>query len=139
MHTEMTPEKRVVWVEKTSVRWGDMDALGHVNNIVYFRYMEQARISWFGSLGIVLTADRGPVIVSASCNFTRAIVYPAEIEIGVRCGRPGRSSFPIYHEIYAAGDATLRYADGEATIVWVDRKAGRSTPLPENLRALLEA
>ncbi len=138
MQTEMTPERHLVWVEKTRVRWGDMDALGHVNNVVYFRYMEQARISWFDSLGVVLTAGRGPVIVSASCNFTRAIVYPAEIEISVRCGRPGRSSFPVYHEICAAGDATLRYADGEATIVWVDHKAGKSMPLPETLRALLE-
>ncbi|MDQ3197175.1 MAG: acyl-CoA thioesterase [Burkholderiales bacterium] len=138
MQSEMTSEKRAMWIEKTRVRWGDMDALGHVNNIVYFRYMEQARISWFDSLGIVVAADPGPVIVSASCNFTRAIVYPAEVAISVRCGRPGRSSFPIYHEIYAAGDATLRYADGEATIVWVDHRAGKSTPLPENLRALLE-
>lgn len=138
MQTEMTPERHLVWVEKTRVRWGDMDALGHVNNIVYFRYMEQARISWFDSLGVVLTAGRGPVIVSASCNFTRAIVYPAEIEISVRCGSPGRSSFPIYHEIHAASDAALRYADGEATIVWVDHKAGKSMPLPETLRALLE-
>lgn len=134
----MNPESQLVWVEKTKVRWGDMDALGHVNNTVYFRYMEHARISWFDALGIVVTAAQGPVMVSASCNFIKAIVYPAEIAISVHCGKLGRSSFPVYHKIYAADDQTTRYADGETTLVWVDHGSGKSMPLPPYLRAAIE-
>jgi hypothetical protein len=66
-------EKKLVHVERIAIRWGDMDAMGHVNNTVYFRYMEQARIAWFESL--VPRADAwgeiSIVIVNASCNFRR--------------------------------------------------------------------
>ncbi|MDP2194899.1 MAG: acyl-CoA thioesterase, partial [Rhodocyclaceae bacterium] len=57
------------------VRWGDMDALGHVNNTVYFRYTEQARIDWLESLGFAVMVDveEGPVIINASCTFFKPI------------------------------------------------------------------
>ena len=90
--------KKLVHTERIDIRWGDMDAMGHVNNTVYFRYMEQARISWFESL--VPRADAwgeiGIVIVNASCNFRRPINYPGTVEVkvfaGVRAARACRRS-----------------------------------------------
>ncbi len=63
------------------IRWGDMDAFGHVNNTVYFRYMEQVRISWFEQLGMAgSNADgQGPVIVNASMEFLKQLHYPGDV------------------------------------------------------------
>src|SRR5687767_13836178 len=87
-------EKKLVHVEKIPVRWGDMDAMGHVNNTVYFRYMEQARISWFEALlpRGEAWATTSIVIVNASCNFKKPINYPGTVEVKVFVGEPGGSS-----------------------------------------------
>ena len=71
-------DRKLVHTERIDIRWGDMDAMGHVNNTVYFRYMEQARIGWFESLVPRGEAWRsmGIVIVNASCNFKKPINYP---------------------------------------------------------------
>ncbi len=135
----MTEQRRLMWVEKIKVRWGDMDAVGHVNNAVYFRYMEQARISWFESLKVQVGGpQQGPVIVTASCAFIKPIVYPATVEVSVYSGKPGRSSFPMYHEIYLENHPEVKFAEGETTVVWIDRKLGKSIPLPEELRRQLQ-
>src|SRR6188508_434669 len=93
-------EKKLVHVERIDVRWGDMDAMGHVNNTVYFRYMEQARIGWFESL-----LPRGEawrtvsiVIVNASCNFRKPINYPGTVEVKVFAGEPGGSNVGTFYE-----------------------------------------
>jgi acyl-CoA thioester hydrolase len=123
------------------VRWGDMDALGHVNNTVYFRYMEQARIEWLEGLGIVLLAagaTESAVIVNASCTFLIPVTYPATLEVRLLAGRPGRSSIPTYYELRCQGDERL-VAEGAAKVIWVDPATGRSAPLPDHVRAVLEA
>lgn len=122
------------------IRWGDMDAFGHVNNTVYFRYMEQVRISWFESIGIVGGAEQGqgPVIVNASMEFLRQLHYPGDVIGTMSVGKPGRSSFDTGFELRRADDPGTLYARGTARCVWIDYAAGRSVPLPERLRALLE-
>jgi acyl-CoA thioester hydrolase len=130
----MEPRK-LVHVERIPVRWGDMDAMGHVNNTVYFRYMEQARINWFETL--VPRSDAwksiGIVIANASCNFRRAINYPGTVEVKVFAGAPGGSSVPTFYELHL-GDQM--YADGTATVVFIgeDQKPLR---IPPDIRALL--
>ena len=117
------------------IRWGDMDALGHVNNSVYFRYMEQARSEWLYTLrkeGAPATGN-GPVIVNASCTFLVPLVYPGDVEVRMYLGEAGRSSLPTHYELDAGGK---RAAEGAAKIVWIDLKSGRSIPLPEPLRAV---
>src|SRR6185503_9025429 len=78
-------QKKLVHVERIPIRWGDMDAMGHVNNTVYFRYMEQARIGWFDALLPQGEAWKRTAIViaNASCNFMRPINYPGEVEVKV--------------------------------------------------------
>ncbi|MGH8727634.1 MAG: acyl-CoA thioesterase [Burkholderiales bacterium] len=126
----------MTFIETIEVRWGDMDALGHVNNAVYFRYMEQARISWLTGLrSDIFMREEGPILVAARCNFIRPIVYPATIAVSCTVGELKRSSFPIIHEITLANDVSVRFAEGEVTTVWVNYKLGKSVPLPEWLRA----
>lgn len=122
-----------------SIRWGDMDALGHVNNTLYFRYMEQARLEWLYALVArdnPYDADAGPLIVNASCTFLEALTYPATLEVVMSLGAPGRTSIDSYYEIRVAG---RRVAEGAARMVWVTRTDGRPTPIPDAVRALVPA
>ena len=131
-------QHRLVHTYAMPIRWGDMDAMWHVNNAVYFRYIESARIAWFESLGFVADPrGTGPVVVNASCTFLRPLVYPGDIELRTFAGQPGRSSFETRVEIRRNGDATL-CAEGRAKVVWVDHAAGRSIPLPDAMRRLVE-
>jgi len=120
------------------IRWSDMDMLGHVNNTVYFRYMEQARIEWMYSLVGALTAEDGPlpVIVNASCNFRTPLVYPADVEVRMYIGDPGRTSIGSYYDLCVDGQ---RCADGAARMVWTDRASGRPVPLPKAVVAPLRS
>lgn len=136
----MNEQRRLLHTIEIDVRWGDMDAVGHVNNARYFTYFEGARIGWLLALGredTVNGANEGPVIANASCSFRRAITYPARLAVSMFGGTPGRSSFESWYEIRDRGDSAVLYADGASRMVWVDRRAGRSIPLPEFIRVLL--
>jgi acyl-CoA thioester hydrolase len=129
-----------VRTDRMAMRWGEMDALGHMNNVSYFRYFEQARISWFDDLRIEYQpGSEGPILGSISCRFLKPAVYPVEFEVTTYVGRPGRSSFSMWHELYRAGEPRERYADCEAGMVWIDIAEGRSRPLPEWVRKILQA
>jgi len=129
--------KKLVHVEKIPIRWGDMDAMGHVNNTVYFRYMEQARISWFDALVPAAEAwkNTGIVIANASCNFKRALNYPGTVEVRVTIDPPGGSSVGTFYELKM--DETL-YADGAAVVVFIDMKSQKPVRIPEGIRSLLQ-
>lgn len=134
---------QLVHTMRMPIRWGDMDAMGHVNNTNYFRYIESARIAWLEQVGGLLNPDgQGPVIVSASMNFMRQLTYPGDIEVRTFVAPPGRSSVEVSHEIRlvgADGQAGDVHAEGTAKVVWVDFKIGKSAPLPDSLRAALPA
>jgi acyl-CoA thioester hydrolase len=122
------------------IRWGDMDAFGHVNNTVYFRYMEQVRISWFEQMDMAGpdVKGQGPVIVNASMEFLRQLHYPGDILCTMTVGQPGRSSFDTGFELRRADDPETLYARGNARCVWIDYAAGKSVPIPDVLRATIE-
>lgn len=124
----------LVRTSRQPIRWGDMDALGHVNNTVYFRFMEQARIEWVYSLeaGGGYRAGTGPVIVNASCTFLVPLVYPGEVTVRMYLGEPGRSSVATHYELDEGGK---RAAEGAAKMVWIDLASGRSVTLPDIVRA----
>jgi acyl-CoA thioester hydrolase len=132
----MSEPRKQVHVERIPIRWGDMDAMGHVNNTVYFRYMEQARIGWFDALVPEEAAWRstGIVIVNASCNFKRPINYPGTVEVRVFAGAPGGSSVPTYYELMM--DEEL-YADGAAVVVFIDMATQKPMRIPPDIRERL--
>ncbi|HYD57282.1 MAG TPA: thioesterase family protein [Burkholderiales bacterium] len=135
--SEEKQEKRLVHVERIPIRWGDMDAMGHVNNTVYFRYMEQARIGWFDALAPAEEAwkSTGIVIANASCNFRKAITYPGTVEVRLYVGAPGGSSVPTYYDLLV--DEVL-YADGAATVVFIDMAKQKAVRIPEDIRSRLQ-
>ena len=120
------------------VRWGDMDALGHVNNIMYFRYFEQARIAWYEGAGFAPLggSDVGMVIVDNRAEYLRPLVHPATMEVRMAGHSPGRSSFVTTYTIAVGGDL---YTRGASKIVWVNHAEGRSVPLPDALRERLSS
>ena len=133
----MTDTRLLVHTSLQKIRWGDMDAFGHVNNTVYFRYMEQARLEWLYAEAEKQgghDAQEGPVIVNASCDFLLPLVYPGDIEVRMFVGDLGRTSIGSYYEIWMEG---RKYAEGSSRIVWINRGTGRSTPLPDGIAGLL--
>ena len=131
--------RKLVHTERIAIRWGDMDAMGHVNNTVYFRYMEQARISWFDALVPEEEAwkSTGIVIANATCNFKRPFNYPGTVEIKVFTGAPGGSSVPTFYEMRLESEAAV-YADGEATVVFIDMKTQKPVRIPDEIRKRLQ-
>jgi len=134
----MDDQQTLVYCSQIPLRWGDEDALNHINNTLYFRYMEQARVEWLDSLDLPLRRDRseGAVLAEASCRFFIPLTYPGVVECQVFSAPPGRTSLTTFYEMRRVGDERL-YASGMARIVWVDRASGKPTPLPDQLRQWL--
>ena len=138
MRFDLPESKRLVFEMTMPIRWGDMDAMGHVNNTLYFRYFEVVRIEWFRSLGCV--PDRlqiGPVIINAFCTFMRQLEYPGDIVARHYVGELGRSTVDTYVTLERVDAPGIVYASGGATVVWTDFKAQKALPLPDWLRARL--
>ncbi len=126
---------KLVQTDRMTMRWGEMDALGHMNNVSYFRYFEEVRIAWFERLNIEYQAlGEGPILGTITCKYLRPAIYPLELEITTYIGIPGDSSFRMWHELYNADDPKERFAEAEAVLVWIDIAAGRSRPMPDWMR-----
>jgi uncharacterized protein YceH (UPF0502 family)/acyl-CoA thioesterase FadM len=120
------------------LRWGDMDAMGHINNTLYFRYMEVCRLDWIFSVGVdPKLSTAGPVIINAFCNFLRQLEFPGDIRVTMSVANPGRSSFDTFHTIERVDQPGVVYAEGGARTVWTDYAAKRSAPMPDWFRARL--
>jgi acyl-CoA thioester hydrolase len=120
-------------------RWGDMDAQGHVNNTVYFVYLESARVELIrktGYKGKQAGAVEGPALVSTSCDFKRQVLYPATVDVGVRVDRVGRRSFAMRYGIFLGGTDQI-VATATSVNAWVDYAAERAVELPDWFRAAL--
>jgi acyl-CoA thioester hydrolase len=138
MRFEIPEQKKLTYEMVMPIRWGDMDAMGHVNNTLYFRYMEIVRIEWLrGVAGPPDMGGEGFVIVNAFCNFLRQLEYPGDILAKHYVAKPGRSSFDTYITLERTDQPGLPYATGGATVVWLDIPTARSAPLPDALRRLL--
>lgn len=130
--------RRLVHATRMAIRWGDMDAFGHVNNTVYFRYIEQARVEWFTAAGFSWDGgEEGPVIVNAHCSFLKQLKYPGEIELQTFAFPPGRSSFETYQEIRRVDQPDVLVAEAGAKVVWVNFSTEKSVMLPQRIRNAL--
>lgn len=138
MKLELPANKKLVHTQQLPIRWGDMDAMGHVNNTVYFRYLETVRIDWFRAIGVRIDpGGEGALIVNAFCNFHQQLEYPGDIVVKMYVSDPGRSSFESWATIERADDPGVVYASGGATTVWVDFPKQKSMPMPDWLRAIV--
>ncbi len=124
--------------ETTPVRWGDMDAFGHINHATYFTYLETARMQYF----IKIDLDRygqnhefGPVVASATCNFRRQVRFPATLQVGVRTSEVRTRSFMLeYVVLQLVGEQFEVVADGTTAVVWINITTGKAVALPEELQ-----
>lgn len=139
MRFELPERKKLTHTTVIPIRWGDMDAMGHVNNTIYFRYFEIVRLEWFATIGCQPNpAGEGPVIVNAFCNFIRQLEFPGEVLARHYVANPGRSSFETYMTLERTDDPGVIYAAGGAKTVWTDFPKQKSAPMPDWLRALVE-
>lgn len=138
MRFELPEAKKLTNELVIPIRWGDMDAMGHVNNTIYLRYFETIRLDWFGRIGCTLDpADPGPLMVNAFCNFTRQLAYPGDVLAKHYVANPGRTSFETYMTLERVDEPGVICASAGATLVWVDMAMQKSAPLPDWLRALV--
>ena len=138
MRIEIPEVKKLVFEMEIPIRWGDMDAMNHVNNTSYFRYMETCRIDWMRSIGCQPDPQgEGPVIVNAFCNFYRQLQYPGDVLIRMFASSPGRSTFETWVLMARADQPGTIDAAGGATTIWVDFPAQKAKTLPDWLRAIV--
>lgn len=122
------------------VAWGDMDAFGHVNNTVYFRWFETARIAHLRAIGFVAGGDAGgvgPILASTSCRFRRALAFPDTITVGVRTITVTDDRFTHLYRVISHASGEIA-AEGEGVVVAYDYAAGRKAPIPPDVRAAIE-
>lgn len=117
------------------IAWGDMDALGHVNNARYFDYFQEARIEWLRDLKITMTEHNGPVVVHVACSYLKPVIYPATLSLKSHAHSLGHSSIMMDHELYQ-GDVLM--AKGSSKVVWVDYVQSKSIALPDAIRNLFK-
>lgn len=124
------------------VAWAEMDAFGHVNNTVYLRWFESARIMYFEKLGVATTlapdAKAWPLLAHSSIDYRSKVVYPDAVEIAARVTRLGNTSFAMAYRATSTQQQKL-VAEGEGVVVMVDPKTGIKLPLDPQLRAQISA
>jgi acyl-CoA thioester hydrolase len=120
------------------LRWGDMDAMAHLNNTIYFRLMEEARIQWFQKIGFAtLPTGQAPILAHVSCDFLRAMTYPGVARVTQTTIKVGRSSIEMSLLIERIDEPGVQYATGRSVIVWFNYTANRAEPWPEVVRAVI--
>ncbi|HEX9729491.1 MAG TPA: thioesterase family protein [Gemmatimonadales bacterium] len=119
------------------VQWGEMDAYGHVNNTVFFRYFETARIAFLDQCGFLACYERdkiGAILLTTDCRFRRPLVYPDTVLVGGCAKQVAEDRFTMgYRLVSLAQDAIA--AEGSGVIVSYDYKTGAKTTLPDGVRA----
>ena len=115
------------------VAWGDMDAMGHVNNTIYLRYFESVRMAYFERIGLMAHMKEhgvGPILAETRCRFRLPLDYPDEVTAGARVARLEGDRFLMEYAVVSHQHGRLA-ADGDGLIVTYDYDAGRKAPVPE--------
>jgi acyl-CoA thioester hydrolase len=121
--------------------WGDQDAFGHVNNTVYFRWYESARIVYLDRVGLngpKAGSSLGPILAAITGNYRLPLTYPDTVHVGARVTRIGRASFTMEHLAYSERHACVA-GDGTSTLVLFDYAANRAHPVPDSIRQSIES
>ncbi|MCC2595179.1 acyl-CoA thioesterase [Pusillimonas sp. MFBS29] len=113
------------------VRWGDLDALNHVNNTVYFRYFEEARMQLFTQMNATRPARTVTLLAHTSCDFMKQLLYPATVVITQVLVRTGRSSMEMEALLERDDEPGVLYAKGRYVLVNADADTGKSVPWSE--------
>lgn len=123
------------------VQWGDQDAFGHVNNVVFFRWFETARVEYLhrAGLGHMMAGTAiGPILASIKCDYRRQLSHPDTVLVSASITGIGRTSLKMAHLVYSQSQQAI-IAEGDSTIVVFDYATQRPTPVPADVRAKIEA
>jgi acyl-CoA thioester hydrolase len=121
------------------VAWGEMDAFGHVNNTVFFRWCETARIAYFDQAGVTerMKAEGiGPILGHASMAFRQPVAYPDTIRAEAGVEKVGTTSFVLAYRLTSLSKGAV-IGEGDSVVVMVDYRRGGKVPLDERLKATL--
>jgi len=128
-------------VIEMDVRWGDMDAFNHVNNVSYLRYFESGRIAYFEALDIgdfFGTDGVGPILAETSCRYRFPLTYPDRISVGVRSADLAEDRFTQHYVVVSHRHGRVA-ATGDGVIVTFDYTANRKSPIPDRVRRRIQA
>ncbi len=123
------------------VAWGEMDAMGHVNNIIYFRYFETVRIEYFNRLDMMTYSREtgiGPILASTECRFKTPLQYPDTVIVGTKILSMEDDRFVMGYEVFSTKLKRIA-AEGEGVIVTYDYRNNKKVPIPDVLRAKIAA
>lgn len=126
-----------VFETRMALRWADQDALGHVNNVTYFRYFEEARVRLLARLRASSAHERYWLVAHASCDFLRPLQYPGELIVGLSLSRIGRTSLTLGGWIALATQPETACARARMVVVGADGPLGRPVPWSEADRAAI--
>ena len=122
------------------VLWGDHDAFGHVNNLVYLRWCETARVEYLRRIGLwpsLPPAGIGPILASISCDYKRPLNFPDTVSIGSRVTRIGNRSFQMQHRVVSDGLGVVA-AEVDSTLVVLDYARNQSVLVPPCCRKAIQ-
>jgi acyl-CoA thioester hydrolase len=126
-------------VVEVPVAWGEMDAFKHVNNVVYFRYFENARIFYSEKAGLHAFKERtgvGPILGSTSCRYKFPLTYPDTVSVGAKTIHLAEDRFTMQYVVVSHRHGKIA-AEGDGVIVIYDYRENRKTSMPDEIRQCL--
>ncbi len=123
-------------VTSLPVAWGDLDAFGHVNNLVYLGWSETARVEYLVRLEMfpeLPPQGEAPILASIKCDYRTPLNYPDMVDVGTRVTRIGNSSFQMEHRVVSRTRNVVA-AEVDSTLVWLDYKENKPVRIPEDIR-----
>ncbi len=121
---------------KLDVQWGEMDALGHVNNANYFKYFEAARIQYFEKMSvgeITNTSETGPILATISCQYKRAVSYPDQLTVAISVVKIGNTSLQMDYQVYSKQLDGIA-ATGSSVVVWINYGSGEKIAITDAMK-----
>jgi acyl-CoA thioester hydrolase len=127
-------------VVEIPVAWGEMDSFQHVNNVVYFRYFESARIAYSEKIGLQKHKEKtgiGPILGSTSCKYKLPLTYPDTVSVGAKVTGMEEDRFMMSYVIMSHRHQKIA-AEGDGLVVMYDYNDGRKTAIPDEIRLRIQ-
>jgi acyl-CoA thioester hydrolase len=138
---KLSPPSRADFMafEDVQSRWMDNDAYGHINNAVYYSFFDTAVNRYLIDNNVldIFKSETIGLVIETQCKYFSPIVYPDLVHVGMKVTHLGNSSVKFEVAIFK-NDDDIASAAGHFVHVYVDRKSNKSTPIPQNVRTLLE-
>ncbi|MEX1057568.1 MAG: acyl-CoA thioesterase [Natronospirillum sp.] len=125
-------------IQTVDLQWGDMDALKHVNNAVYFRYFENVRIAYMAKTSMLSKQGMGPVLAATDCQYKRPLTFPDRIVVGARVAEVYDFGCLQEYAVYSLDQDAIT-TRGSARIVLVDAKTGQKVAMNNQLLSEISA